>query len=276
MNTPTMPLLTVCGIEGVFTDGKGAGPQSCDVACAKLFCKVGGKLAVFSTRAPAAVQQIVGRDVVSLPAVTCGGALLYDLNRDCMVQARPISVQAGRTILDFVLSELPRTGVVGVSDRAATCMLASSSEAQALLDREGGAYQMIPPEDAGRSWCKLSICGPQDEVDRMKTYLSIHHELPVNVLRQDDNTVELVTAQVQPGEGLRTLCRLAGCMEQQAAAVIAEPDELSWADGAGELVVMGDAAESLRSHASEVLESRCQGGLGQYLYCRAALKQGDL
>lgn len=276
MEIPARPPLVVCGLEGVFAPPVGAAAQPCDLACAQLFCAVGGRLAVFTHRAPAAVRAVLGPRAINLPAATCGGALLYDLGRDCMVQSRPISIQAGKALLQFALAELPHAGVVGVTDQGQTYLLRASREAQMLLNREAGPYGVIPPEQAGRSWCKLSICAPAKAMARAGAYLKSRPDLPLTVLRQEPFALEIVAAQVQPQETMRRLCGLAGCVQQQAVAVMAQAQDTAWAAHTGRVLVMGDAPAALKKLAHDVLWPYRNGGLGEYLYRQAALLGGTL
>ena len=276
MHTRKKPLLTVCGLDGVLAPLMGTAAQSCDLAAAQLFCMLGGKLTVFTHRAPAAVRAALGRGTTSLPAVTCGGALLYDLNKDCLVQSRPITVEAGRRILNFVREEMEHTGVVGVNEHGQTYLLQASREAQVLLNSEGGEYHLAPPDADSPSWCKLSICAPAAQIAQFKHFMIQNPDLPVSVLRYDLCTLELVAAQVQPRETFRELCRQAGCLPQDVAAVTTQPQDLPWAACAGQLLTMNEAPEVLQASAHERLGYYYKGAMGAYLYDLAADLQPKL
>lgn len=268
--------LIISGLEGVLAPQMGSSAQPCDLESARLFCMLGGKLAVYTHRAPAAVRAALGKGTVSLPAVTCGGALIYDLNKDCLVQMRPITIQAGREILQYVRDQLPHAGVVGVDDHARTCLLRANREAQLLLNSEGGEYELLPVEAASPSWCKLSVCAPPYQLAQFKSFLLSRPDLPITIIRQDLIALELVTAQVQPRETMRYLCNLANCMQQDTTAVIAQPQDMTWAPYAGKILTMSDAQESLRACGSGELGYYHKGAMGEYLYHMAAQMQKDL
>ncbi len=268
--------LIVSGLECVLAPLMGSAAQPCDLASARLFCMLGGKLAIYTHCAPAAVRAALGKGTVSLPAVTCGGALIYDLDKDCLVQTRPITIQSGREILQFVKEQLPRAGVVGVDDHGQTCLLRGSREAQLLLNSEGGGYELLPAEEASPSWCKLSVCAPPYQLALLKNFLASRPDLPVTIIRQDMVALELVTAQVQPRETIRYLCNLANCTRQETTAVIAQPQDMTWAPYTGNILTMSDAQESVRACSSGQLGYYHKGAMGEYLYQRASEMQSDL
>lgn len=276
MENQSRSSLIISGLEGVLTAQVGAVAQPCDLESARLFCMLGGKLTVYTYRSPAAVRASLGKGTVSMPAVTCGGALIYDLNKDCLVQTRPITIQAGRQILEFVRDHLPHAGVVGVDDHARTCLLGASREAQIFLNSEGGEYELLPIEAASPSWCKLTICAPSYQLAQLKSFLASRPDIPVTIVRQDLITLELVTAQVQPRETIRYLCNMANCMQQDTVAVIAQPQDMTWAPYAGKIVTMSDAQESLRACSSAQLGYYHKGAMGEYLYHLAVQMQAEL
>ncbi len=273
MGYSSVSSLTVCGLEGVLAPLRGAEAQACDLAAAQLFHKLGGQLTVFTQRSPAAVKAALGRGVTSLPVVCCGGAMLYDLNKTSLVQARAMTVQASRAVLQFALEELGRVGVVGVDSRGNTCLLRANREAQMLLNREGGAYQVLPPEDSSTEWCKLAVCGSAKENARMEAFLQERSDLPVRVLHQDSFSIELVAAQINAQEVMCALCSMAGCVQQQTTAIVSQTKDEDWSLHAGRVLAMGDAPEEMRQRAQGVLGSYRNGGLGEYLYQRARSMQ---
>lgn len=265
--------LTVCGLEGVFAPSMGADAQGCDLAAARLFQKLGGQLTVFTNRSPAAVKAALGRQVTSLPVVCCGGAMLYDLNKTSLFQARTMTMQASRSVLHFALEELNRAGVVGVDAHGNTCLLRASREAQMFLNREGGTYQLLPPEEAGAEWCKLAICGSPKENTRMQNFLQDRPDLPIRVLHQDVFSIELVAAQINAQEVMCALCSMAGCVQQQTTAIVSQTKDMEWAAHAGMILAMGDAPEEIRRQCHGTLGTYRSGGLGEYLYRKAKAMQ---
>ena len=267
------PSLIVCGLEGVLAPGMGSASQSCDLTAAQLYSAVGGHLTIFTQRSPAAVRAALGGSAVNLPVAACGGAVLYNLQKDCLFQSRAIMALTGRELIRFAMDNLTHPGIIGVDELGRTRLLCASREAQMVLNREGGAYDVLPMESAGDRWCKLVICAGGHQIEKIQEHLENNPDLPVSVMRQDAYSIELVSSRVSPEETMERLCALAGCEQQQTTAVVVQEYDLGWAQYTGEIVALGDASDEVKNSAQKVLGTYRSGSMAEYLYGHAAAMQ---
>ena len=85
MNQSLRSYLVFCDMDNTLLTAK-EGVPSCNRAVIKLFTQLGGRFTVATGRPPESIRAALGDIPLSLPAISCNGALLYDFSTDAVLR----------------------------------------------------------------------------------------------------------------------------------------------------------------------------------------------
>ena len=85
MKPPLGDTLVICDMDNTLLTAK-EGIPACNRAVIRLYTGMGGLFTVATGRPPESIRAALGNLKLSLPAISCNGALLYDFSTESVLR----------------------------------------------------------------------------------------------------------------------------------------------------------------------------------------------
>ena len=126
MKPPLSDTLVICDMDNTLLTAK-EGIPACNRAVIQLYTGMGGLFTVATGRPPESIRAALGNIRLSLPAISCNGALLYDFSAESVLHRSTLNREQATTAILDILSKFPHIGVE---------VMAGNDDEGALLDLE--------------------------------------------------------------------------------------------------------------------------------------------
>ena len=259
-------ILVISDMDNTLLTAK-SGIPACNRAAIDLFCALGGRFTVATGRPPASLRAARGRPRLSVPAVCCGGSVLYDFDQEKAVYRRTMETSGARQAVEEVMAEFPTVGVEIYTGNGDIRMLRTNRVTQMHMVDEQLACVLQPPDTLPDGWLKVIFAADAPLLEKVEHFIARRSYPDVHFLRTNAMYFEIMPQGVGKASGLERLCaRLAVPMEN----VIFIGDyynDLDLMQMAGHSVAVANAPREVQAAADEVTLNRCaDGGVGEYLY----------
>ena len=91
MKPPLSDTLVICDMDNTLLTAK-EGIPACNRAVIQLYTGMGGLFTVATGRPPESIRAALGNIRLSLPAISCNGALLYDFSAESVLHLSLIHI----------------------------------------------------------------------------------------------------------------------------------------------------------------------------------------
>lgn len=110
MKPPLSDTLVICDMDNTLLTAK-EGIPACNRAVIQLYTGMGGLFTVATGRPPESIRAALGNIRLSLPAISCNGALLYDFSAESVLHRSTLNREQATTAILDILNKFPHIGV---------------------------------------------------------------------------------------------------------------------------------------------------------------------
>ena len=96
MKPPLSDTLVICDMDNTLLTAK-EGIPACNRAVIQLYTGMGGLFTVATGRPPESIRAALGNIRLSLPAISCNGALLYDFSAESVLHRSTLNREQATT-----------------------------------------------------------------------------------------------------------------------------------------------------------------------------------
>lgn len=258
-------ILVVCDMDGtLLCDDKRLLP--CNLETIRLFRTMGGHFTVATGRTVSSVALYPELACIIDPAITCGGAVIYDFAEDVAVKTSVLPHLAARQGLRDILHKFPQVGIMVTGDDMRLYQVSPSAELEQLIRDENMTYFFRPWEDLPDSWCKMLFAGPPELLEEINQYVSQRTYPGLYFLFTAANYFEMMPKGVSKGSALHELCDIMQMPIRNTYVIGDYYNDLDIMKQAGHAVAVKNAPDDVKLVADEVIPLNGDGGVGQFLY----------
>ena len=110
MKPPLSDTHVICDMDNTLLTAK-EGIPACNRAVIQLYTGMGGLFTVATGRPPESIRAALGNIRLSLPAISCNGALLYDFSAESVLHRSTLNREQATTAILDILNKFPHIGV---------------------------------------------------------------------------------------------------------------------------------------------------------------------
>lgn len=267
MRSPLSEYLVICDMDNTLLTAK-EGLPPCNRTVIRLFTELGGRFTVATGRPPASIRAAMQGIELSAPAISCNGALLYDLSRDTVLYRATLDrAQAAAAIAD-ILPKFPRLGVEVMAGNGEMYVLQANEYTHAhQVDEQLGSIA-CPIECVPDGWVKVVFAADPETIRKLGQYAKTRYYgrdnyfLPTNSIY-----LEIMPVGVSKATGMHTLCDLMGLPTKRTIVIGDYYNDLELMRQAGYAVAVANAPAEVKASADTVTTCTCtEGAVGEYLY----------
>ena len=265
-------LLVVSNLDNTLLAANGDIPQvNRDVIA--LFCERGGRFTVATNRSVESVRMSLSGLELSMPAVCCGGSVLYDFAAQQRLKQHTLDHAQTLEVLQNMLQRFPKIGVEIQTGNGEIRIIRANEWVQAQLDEEriSGVLETIDavPED----WVKVVFAALPEEIDAVERYggeLRVGKD--IDFVRANPAYCEIMPKGISKASGLAALSEQCGVPMENIIMIGDYYNDLNAMKAAGYAVAVADAPNPVKVAADAVtLTDAADGAVGEFLY--ALVKQ---
>ena len=244
--------LVFCDMDNTLLTAKEGIPE-CNRTVIRLFIRMGGRFTVASGRPPESIRAALGDIPLSLPAISCNGALLYDFTTNRVLRHATLErSQATAAILD-IMQKFPQIGVEVMAGAGEMYIVQANSYTHAHQVDEKLSGVACPLDSIPDGWVKVVFAADPETIRKVGQYAKTRYYgrenyfLPTNSIY-----LEIMPAGIGKASGLRDTCTLLGEPVQNTLVIGDYYNDLEMMQTAGLSICMGNGSETLKKAAHEV------------------------
>lgn len=261
-------VMVVSSLEGAMLDTKGNLAKA-NKEVVQLYCERGGHFTVASNRTPAYVAAMLKNIPVTDPVICCGGAVIYDVNRNEYVAQRMLHTEQAREMLEAVLVAFPQVGAIVQRQDGTLCVVQANQYTHTYMQQERSGYLLAQAEDVQAPWVRVIFTGKTDQMDRLEQYAERHkHGDKIALVRASDDCCHLLAANVSKGNAVRELAQICEIPQQYIYSIGGNHSDQALLQMTGHAVAVPSAPVRVKLAADLVTRlEACEGGAAEFLYC---------
>lgn len=259
--------LIFCDMDNTLLTAK-EGVPSCNRTVLKLFIEMGGRFTVATGRPPESIRAALGDIELSLPAVSCNGALLYDFSTDTVLRRSTLNRQQATEAIRDIMAKFPRIGVEIMAGNGEMYVVQANPYTHAHQVDEKLGSVACPLESVPDGWVKAVFASDPETIRKLGQFAKTRYYGRDNYfLATNSIYLEIMPAGVGKATGLRDLCTLLGEPLDKTIVIGDYYNDLEIMRQAGHAVAVANAPAEVKATADEVTVCSCaEGAVGEYLY----------
>lgn len=244
------------------------GLPSCNRTVIKLFVEMGGRFTVSTGRPPQSIRAALGDIKLSLPAISCNGALLVDMNANTVLHRSTLDRMQATIAIRDIQQHYPQIGVeimAGAGEMYVTHANRYTHSHQ--VDEHIGSI-VCPLENVPDGWIKVVFAADPNTIDQLERYVKTRYYGQENYFTHTNSIYfEIMPGGVSKASALQELCAMAGVPVENAVVIGDYYNDLEIMRLAGYSVAVNNAPSAVKAAADEVTICDCaDGAVGEYLY----------
>lgn len=259
--------LVFCDMDNTLLTAKGGVP-ACNQTVIKLFTEMGGRFTVATGRPPESIRAALGDIQLSLPAISCNGALLYDFAKNTVLRRSTVEREQASTAITDILTKFPKMGVEVMANEGEMYVIHPNEYTHAHQVDEKLESVACPLDCVPDGWVKVVFASDPESIRKLLQYTKTRYYgrdnyfLPTNSIY-----LEIMPSGVGKATGLRDLCTVMGEPTQKTIVIGDYYNDLELMKAAGHSVAVANAPAEVKTAADEVTNCTCvDGAVGEYLY----------
>lgn len=259
--------LVFCDMDNTLLTAKEGIPE-CNRTVIRLFIQMGGRFTVASGRPPESIRAALGDIHLSLPAIACNGALLYDFNANRVLRHATLErAQATTAILD-IAQKFPQIGVEVMAGAGEMYVIRANTYTHAHQVDEKLSGVACPVDSVPDGWVKVVFAADPETIRKVGQYAKTRYYGRENYfLATNSLYLEIMPAGIGKASGLRDMCTLLGEPIQNTLVIGDYYNDLEMMQQAGYSVAVANAPAEVKAAANEVTICTCvEGAVGEFLY----------
>lgn len=259
--------LVFCDMDNTLLTAK-EGIPSCNKTVIQLFIQMGGRFTVATGRPPESVRAALGDIKLSLPAITCNGALLYDFATNRVLQHAALNREQATAAIADILQKFPRVGAEVMAGNGEMYVIHANSYTHAHQVDEKLSSVACPLDSVPDGWVKVVFASDPETIRKVGQYAKSRFYGRENYFVATNSIyLEIMPFEVGKSSGLRNLCALIGEPLQKSLVIGDYYNDLEIMKTAGYSVAVANAPSEVKAVADEVTVCTCtEGAVGEFLY----------
>ncbi|MEG0910677.1 MAG: Cof-type HAD-IIB family hydrolase [Ruthenibacterium sp.] len=242
------------------------GIPQCNLASIELFCKRGGRFTVASGRTVESVGHYLDKLTLSVPAITCGGGVLYDYNAKRVLQSFVLPKEVATQALLEIQNAFPHIGIEIMAENGRIYVIRGNQYTYEHTLHEHLHYTVSRLSDIAVGWNKVLFACDNDTLLQIKAFVEKRVYAGVTFLATNTIYFEMMPVGVTKGTALVALCNYLQISRYNTVVIGDYYNDIDLMQAAGYAVAMQNAPPEVKAIANEVTDTCLNGGVGQFLY----------
>ena len=163
MKPPLGDTLVICDMDNTLLTAK-EGIPACNRAVIRLYTGMGGLFTVATGRPPESIRAALGNLKLSLPAISCNGALLYDFSTESVLHRSTLNREQATTAIIDILAKFPRMGVEVMAGNGEMYVIHANEVTHAHQVDEHLGSIACPVESVPDGWVKVVFASDPESI----------------------------------------------------------------------------------------------------------------
>lgn len=242
------------------------GIPPCNLETIKLFISLGGNFTVATGRTIESVRRYLPQLPLSAPAITYGGAVLYDFANERRIQSKTINKQSALSAIKAVADNFYNVGIEIMAENGHIYVIAANEYTYKHTLHEKLEYIMCEPESIKCQWNKVLFATSNKQQHEISVFLNAKRYEGVYFIATHKNYFEIMTCNASKGIALHELCSFLNIPVENSIAIGDYFNDLELMKSAGYSVAVKNAPKEVQQAANEITASCTEGGVGQFIY----------
>ena len=169
MKPPLGDTLVICDMDNTLLTAK-EGIPACNRAVIRLYTSLGGLFTVATGRPPESIRAALGDIRLSLPAISCNGALLYDFSTESVLHRATLNREQATTAILDILNKFPRMGVEVMAGNGEMYVIHANEVTHAHQVDEHLGSIACPVESVPDGWIKVVFASDPESIRKLGQY----------------------------------------------------------------------------------------------------------
>ena len=267
MKPPLGDTLVICDMDNTLLTAK-EGIPACNRAVIRLYTGMGGLFTVATGRPPESIRAALGNLKLSLPAISCNGALLYDFSTESVLHRSTLNREQATTAIIDILAKVPRMGVEVMAGNGEMYVIHANEVTHAHQVDEHLGSIACPVENVPDGWVKVVFASDPESIRKLGQYAKTKYYGRDNYfLATNSIYLEIMPGGVSKASGLHDLCALMSKSMKNTVVIGDYYNDLEIMREAGYAVAVANAPAEVKAAADHVTTCTCaEGAVGEYLY----------
>jgi len=267
MSNALKDYVVICDMDNTLLTAKEGVPR-CNITVIKLFIRMGGLFTVATGRPPQSIRAALGDIPLSMPAISCNGALLCDVPTGKVLRRKTLDrEQATIAILD-IQQRFPRLGIEVMAGNGELYVIQANSYTHAhQVDEKMGSIA-CPLDSVPDDWIKVVFADEPETIRKVGQYAKTRYYGRNNYfLATNSIYLEIMPTGVSKASAMHELCRLTNHPVENTTVIGDYYNDLEIMREAGFSVAVANAPAEVKANADVVTTCTCsEGAVGEYLY----------
>lgn len=275
MKPPLSDTLVICDMDNTLLTAK-EGIPACNRAVIQLYTSMGGLFTVATGRPPESIRAALGDIRLSLPAISCNGALLYDFSAESVLHRSTLNREQATTAILDILNKFPHIGVEVMAGNGEMFVIHANEVTHAHQVDEHLGSIACPVESVPDGWVKVVFASDPESIRKLGQYAKTRYYGRENYfLATNSIYLEIMPSGVSKASGLHDLCALMSKSMKNTVVIGDYYNDLEIMREAGYAVAVANAPAEVRAAADHVTICTCaEGAVGEYLYSLIGRAEG--
>ena len=267
MKSALSDTLVICDMDNTLLTAK-EGLPACNRTVINLFTSLGGLFTVATGRPPESIRAALEGIRLSLPAISCNGALLYDFSTETVLHRSTLDREQATTAIKDILNKFPRMGVEVMAGNGEMYVIHANETTHAHQVDEHLGSIACPIDCVPDGWVKVVFAADPEAIRKLGQYAKTKYYGRDNYfLATNSIYLEIMPGGVSKASGLHDLCALMSKSMKNTVVIGDYYNDLEIMREAGYAVAVANAPAEVKAAADHVTTCTCaEGAVGEYLY----------
>lgn len=267
MKSALSDTLVICDMDNTLLTAK-EGLPACNRTVINLFTSLGGLFTVATGRPPESIRAALEGIRLSLPAISCNGALLYDFSTETVLHRSTLNREQATTAIKDILNKFPRMGVEVMAGNGEMYVIHANETTHAHQVDEHLGSIACPIDCVPDGWVKVVFAADPETIRKLGQYAKTKYYGRDNYFLATNNIyLEIMPGGVSKASGLHDLCALMSKSMKNTVVIGDYYNDLEIMREAGYAVAVANAPAEVKAAADHVTTCTCaEGAVGEYLY----------
>ena len=275
MKSALSDTLVICDMDNTLLTAK-EGLPACNRTVINLFTSLGGLFTVATGRPPESIRAALEGIRLSLPAISCNGALLYDFSTETVLHRSTLNREQATTAIKDILNKFPRMGVEVMAGNGEMYVIHANETTHAHQVDEHLGSIACPIDCVPDGWVKVVFAADPEAIRKLGQYAKTKYYGRDNYFLATNNIyLEIMPGGVSKASGLHDLCALMSKSMKNTVVIGDYYNDLEIMREAGYAVAVANAPAEVKAAADHVTTCTCaEGSVGEYLYSLIGKTEG--
>ena len=258
-------ILVVSDIDNTLLSAQ-HGLPSVNKTTIELFCRLGGKFTLATGRTNESVLHHLGDLPLTAPAITYGGAVIYDFQHDMRIKNAVLPTDEAEQAVCDVMAQFPGIGVEVMTADNHLYVVQSNEYTHRHTEYERLIYTLRPLQDIPRRWNKVLFACAPETLQQVQEFVAGRTYQGMYFIATNAMYFEIMPAGVTKASALAELCSYMDIPMENTVVIGDYYNDIGMMEAAGHSVAVANAPSEVQLAADSVTAACDDGGVAQVLY----------